>query len=357
MPTPYERVHPGAGAAEWARDLHTHRRVSHAMTTLPTYQDVLAAAQRLDGQAHRTPVLRSSRLDAQVGSKVFVKCESFQRAGAFKFRGAFNALARLEEPRRRAGVVAYSSGNHAQAVALAARLLAIPATIVMPHDAPETKVAATLGYGAEVVRYDRYTEDREAIGRGLATERGLTLVPPYDHPDVIAGQGTVALELLADAGPLDALVTPLGGGGLLAGCALAARALCPSIRLYGVEPAAGDDGRQSLEQGRIVHITTPRTIADGAQTLHLGELTFPIIRREVSAVLTATDDELVAAMRLAAQTLKIVIEPTAALGLAAVLFGKVPLAEPGARLDRVGVVLSGGNIDLERYGRLVAAGV
>lgn len=327
------------------------------MTSLPTYQDVLAAAQRLDGQAHRTPVLRSSRLDAQVGAEVFVKCESFQRAGAFKFRGAFNALARLEEPKRRAGVVAYSSGNHAQAVALAARLLAVPATIVMPHDAPATKVAATLGYGAEVVRYDRYTEDREAIGRELAAARGLTLVPPYDHRDVIAGQGTVALELLADVGPLDALVAPLGGGGLLAGCALAARALCPPILLYGVEPATGDDGRQSLEQGRIVRITTPRTIADGAQTLHLGELTFPIIRSEVSAVLTATDDELVTAMRLAAQTLKIVIEPTAALGLAAVLFGKVPLGVSGGGPARIGVVLSGGNIDLERYGRLVAVGL
>jgi threo-3-hydroxy-L-aspartate ammonia-lyase len=310
-----------------------------------TYADVEAAAERLRGHAHRTPVLTSSRVDAEVGASVFFKCENFQRMGAFKFRGAFNALSRFDDAQRRAGVVAYSSGNHAQAVALSARLLGIPATIVMPHDAPAAKVAATRGYGAEIVVYDRYAEDREAIGQELAAERGLTLVPPYDHPDVIAGQGTVAKELFEDVGGLDALFVCLGGGGLLSGSILSARALSPSTRIYGVEPEAGDDGLQSLRSGTIVHIDTPDTIADGAQTQHLGTLTFPIISGGVDDILTATDAELVDAMRVFASTLKIVVEPTGCLAFAA--------ARRAPAGPRVGVIVSGGNVDLARYAELL----
>ena len=328
-------------------------RMTHAagmpITALPTYADVEAASATLAGVAHRTPVLTSHRLDERVGARVLLKAEHLQRVGAFKFRGAFTALSAFDAGQREAGVVAYSSGNHAQAVALAARELGMPATIVMPHDAPRLKVEATLGYGARVVRYDRYTQDREEIGRQIAQERGATVVPPYDHPHVIAGQGTAVKELVEDSGPLDVLVTPLGGGGLLAGSVLAARALCPGVRVYGVEPAAGDDARRSLEQGRIVHIDTPVTIADGAQTQHLGELTFPILRAGVDAVVTATDEELVATMRTVAGTLKQVVEPTGVLGLAAVLSGAVPVGEG----DRVGVVLTGGNVDPERYGQLL----
>jgi threo-3-hydroxy-L-aspartate ammonia-lyase len=315
----------------------------------PTFADVQAAAERLRGHAHRTPVLTSRRLDEEVGAEVVVKAENFQRMGAFKFRGAFNALSRFDDAQRRAGVVAYSSGNHAQAIALAARILDIPATIVMPTDAPTAKVAATKGYGAQVVTYDRYTQDSEQIGRDLAARRGLTLVPPYDHPDVVAGQGTATLELIEDAGPLDALYVPLGGGGLLSGACLAARARCPEVRIVGVEPEAGDDGRRSLAAGEIVHIDTPVTIADGAQTQHLGATGFPILLREVAEVITATDDELVATMRMFAATFKIVAEPTGCLGMAAVraLAGRLPGR-------RIGVVVSGGNIDLDRYARLLA---
>jgi threonine dehydratase len=285
------------------------------MTQLPTYADVVAAAGRLQGHAHRTPVLRSRTADEAVGAELFFKCENFQRMGAFKFRGAFNALARFDAHRRRGGVVAFSSGNHAQAVALAARLLGMPAVIVMPHDAPEAKVAATKGYGGEVVVYDRYRDDREAIGRRLAEERGMTLIPPYDHADVIAGQGTAAKELLEEVGPLDALFVCLGGGGLLSGSALAVRALAPACKLYGVEPEAGNDGQQSFRSGAIVHIETPQTIADGAQTQHLGQLTFPIIRRDVDDVFTASDAELVDAMRFFFSRMKMVVEPTGCLGL------------------------------------------
>ena len=320
-----------------------------SVSTTPTYADVEAAAAVVEGVAHRTPVLRSRRLDELAGCQVHLKAEHLQRVGAFKFRGAFTALSALDAAQRRGGVLAWSSGNHAQAVALAARELGVPATIVMPHDAPGPKVAATLGYGAEVVRYDRYAEDREAVGTALAQERGMTVVPPYDHPHVIAGQGTVVRELLQETGPLDVVVTPLGGGGLLSGSILSAAALAPAARVYGVEPEAGDDARRSLQEGRIVHIETPRTIADGAQTLHLGELTFPIIRDGVTEVVTATDAELVQAMRLVASTLKQVVEPTGVLGLAAVLSGAVP-DTAGAR---VGVVLSGGNVDLGRFAALV----
>ncbi|GAA4419428.1 threo-3-hydroxy-L-aspartate ammonia-lyase [Georgenia halophila] len=320
-----------------------------ASTALPTYDDVAAAAARLAGRAHRTAVLRSRLLDARLGAEVMFKCENFQRIGAFKFRGAFNTLAQLSPEQRRAGVVAYSSGNHAQAVALAAQILEVPATIVMPHDAPEAKVAATAAYGAALVRYDRYTEDREGIGRALAERDGLALVPPYDHADVIAGQGTVVKELLEEAGELDALFVPLGGGGLLSGSLLAARALSPACRVYGVEPAVGNDAQRSLAEGRIVHIDTPRTIADGAQTQHLGELTFAILRREGPTVLTAADDELVEAMRTLVTYLKIVVEPTGCLGLAAA----TAMAED-LRGQRVGVVLSGGNVDPARFGALLA---
>jgi threonine dehydratase len=321
------------------------------MPELPTYADVVAAAARIDGHAHRTPVLRSRFADALLGAEVVFKCENFQRIGAFKFRGAYSALSRFTDAQRRAGVVAFSSGNHAQAIALAAQLLGIPATIVMPHDSPASKLAATRGYGAEVVSYDRFTEDREAIGRRLAGERGMTLIPPFDHPDVIAGQGTAAKELIEEVGALDYLFAPVGGGGLISGSALAARALAPPCRVYGVEPEAGNDGQQSFRSGAIVHIATPRTIADGAQTQHLGELTFAIIRRELADVLTASDAQLVEAMRFFAERMKIVVEPTGCLGFAAARHAGLPL-----RGKRVGVILSGGNIDLARYAELLRAG-
>ncbi len=317
--------------------------------TLPTWADVEAAALRIDGAAHRTPVLTSRMIDAALGCEVIFKAEHLQRMGAFKFRGAFNALSRFGPEQRAAGVVAYSSGNHAQAIALAARDLDIPATIVMPLDAPASKIAATRAYGGEIVMYDRYTEDREAIGRALAVERGLTLIPPYDHPDVIAGQGTAAKELIEDAGPLDAIFAPLGGGGLLAGTALAAHALAPEVHIYGVEPEAGNDGQQSFRSGRIVHIQTPKTLADGAQTLHLGELTFPVIQRHVTDILTVSDAELVDAMRVFAGTLKQVVEPTGALAFAGLR--NVAGDFPG---KRIGVIISGGNIDLARFATLIA---
>ena len=319
------------------------------MPTLPTFDDVAAAARRLAGQAHRTPVLRSRTADQMLGAEIFFKCENLQRAGAFKFRGAFNALSRFDAAQRRAGVIAFSSGNHAQAIALAGRVLGIPATILMPDDAPRAKVAATRGYGAEVIHYDRYREDREAIGRRLAHERGLTLVPPYDHPDVIAGQGTATLELIEEAGALDDLFVCLGGGGLLSGSALAARALAPHCRIHGVEPEAGNDAQQSLARGEIVHIETPQTIADGAQTQHLGQLTFEIIRRDVDDIVTATDAQLVQAMRFFAERMKLVVEPTGCLGFAGACHAGLPLAG-----RRVGVLISGGNVDLQRFAELTA---
>jgi threonine dehydratase len=319
------------------------------MLTLPTYQDVLAAAARLDGHAHRTPVLRSRSADAQLGAQMFFKCENLQRMGAFKFRGAFNALSRFTDEQRRAGVVTFSSGNHAQAIALAARLQGIKATILMPHDAPAAKVAATEGYGGIVVVYNRYSEDREQIGRTLAQEQGMTLIPPYDHPDVIAGQGTAAKELFDEVGELDALFVCLGGGGLLSGSALSARALSPTCKVYGVEPEAGNDGQQSFRSGAIVHIDTPRTIADGAQTQHLGQYTFAIIRRDVDDVYTVSDAQLVEAMRFLAERMKLVVEPTGCLGFAAARALKDQLAG-----QRVGVIISGGNVDVARFGELLA---
>ncbi len=318
-------------------------------TPVPDFEAVQAAALRLAGHAHRTPVLRSRTADERTGALVFFKCENLQRMGAFKFRGAYNALARFSPAQRAAGVVAFSSGNHAQAIALSAQLLGLPATIVMPQDAPAAKLAATRGYGAQVVLYDRHTEDREAIGRRLAEAGGLTLIPPYDHPDVIAGQGTAALELFEDVPDLDVLYVCLGGGGLLAGSALAARALSPRTRLVGVEPEAGNDAQQSLAAGHIVHIATPQTIADGAQTQHLGQLTFAIIQREVDEIVTVNDDALVQAMRFFAERMKLVVEPTGGLAFAAVC-----AAGDALRGQRVGVLVSGGNVDLARYAALLA---
>jgi threonine dehydratase len=319
------------------------------MNTLPSYEDVVAAAGRIQGHAHRTPVLTSRTVDEEFGARVFFKCENLQRMGAFKFRGGFNALSKFSPAQRRAGVEAFSSGNHAQAIALSARLLGIPATIVMPHDAPAAKVAATRGYGGQVVVYDRFKEDREQIGRDLAEKHGLTLVPPYDHPDVVAGQGTAAKELFEEVGELDAFFAPLGGGGLLSGSALAAKALSPGCKVYGVEPEAGNDGQRSFRSGAIVHIDTPTTIADGAQTQHLGNITFPIIRRDVTDVLTASDAELVECMAFLAARMKLVVEPTGCLGFAAARQMKHAL-----RGQRVGVVLSGGNVDLSRFAALLA---
>ncbi|MBA1361385.1 threo-3-hydroxy-L-aspartate ammonia-lyase [Burkholderia gladioli] len=317
---------------------------------LPTYADVAAAAERIAGHAHRTPVLTSRTVDEALGAQVFFKCENFQRMGAFKFRGAFNALSRFSEAQRKHGVVTFSSGNHAQAIALSARLLGMPATIVMPHDAPAAKVAATRGYGGRVVIYDRYRDDREQIGRELAEKEGLTLIPPYDHADVIAGQGTAAAELFQEVGALDAVFAPLGGGGLLSGTALATRELSPGAELYGVEPEAGNDGQQSFASGSIVHIDTPKTIADGAQTQHLGKLTFPIIRRDVNAILTASDAELVECMRFFASRMKMLVEPTGCLSFAAARQRKAQLEG-----KRVGIIVSGGNVDLEKFCALIGA--
>ena len=315
----------------------------------PTYDDVAAAAHRLKGMAHRTPVLRSTSADESTGAQVFFKCENLQRTGAFKFRGAYNTLAQFTPEQRERGVLAFSAGNHAQAIALSARLLDMPAVIVMPEDAPASKMAATREYGAQVVTYNRYTEDREAISRRLAQERGMTLVPPFDHPHVIAGQGTAAMELLEDVPGLDYLFVCVGGGGLLAGSTLAAQAMAPGCRLVGVEPEAGNDGQQSFKAGHIVQIPTPHTIADGAQTQALGQLTFPIIAQGVEDMVTATDEQLVQALRFFAERMKIVVEPTGALAFAGVRNGSVDV-----RGKRVGVLISGGNVDLPRYARFLA---
>jgi threonine dehydratase len=308
--------------------------------------DVRDAAARLDGVAHRTPVLRSRTLNGVVGAEVHLKAECFQRGGAFKFRGAYSLISTLDAAQRAAGVVAFSSGNHAQAVALASQLLGVRAAIVMPEDAPALKLAATRGYGAEVVTYDRYGDDRAAIAADLAAERGAVLVPPFDHPLIMAGQATAALELFDEAGRLDTLLAPIGGGGLVAGCATVAAALDPGIRAIGIEPEAGDDTRRSLAAGHRVEIQVPRTIADGQQITSPGELTFPIIQRLVSEVVLVSDGELLDAMRFAFDRLKIVLEPSGACGLAALLAGRV---DPGARC---GVILSGGNVGLERFAEL-----
>jgi len=327
-----------------------------AWMSLPiTLQDVRAAADRLAGVAHRTPVMTSRQADERAGASLFFKCENLQRVGAFKFRGAYNALAQFGPEQRRAGVIAFSSGNHAQAIALAARLLGMPSVIVMPGDAPPGKLAATRAYqqgqpGSEVVLYDRYREDREAIGRRIAGERGMTLIPPYDHPHVMAGQGTAALELIEQVGALDALLVCVGGGGLVSGCAVAALGLLPGIAIYGVEPEAGNDVQQSFARGEIVKIPVPDTIADGAQTQAPGRLTFEVIRACLHGVLTVSDAQLIDAMRFFAGRMKLVVEPTGCLAAAAALERVIDL-----RGRRVGVIVSGGNVDLVRYGHWLAA--
>lgn len=321
------------------------------MSTMPiTFEDVAAAHERLRGVAHHTPVLTSRTANERTGAQLFFKCENLQRMGAFKFRGAYNAIAQFTPEQKAGGVITFSSGNHAQAIALSARLLGVKAVIVMPHDAPSVKVEATRGYGGEIVFYDRYTEDREALGQRLAAECGLTLIPPYDHPHVMAGQGTAAKELFEETGELDLLLTPLGGGGLLSGCATAAHALAPACTVIGVEPEAGNDGQRSLQSGEIVHIDTPKTLADGAQTQHLGNYTFAVIRERVSEIVTVSDAELVETMKFFASRMKLVVEPTGCLAAAAVLHGKVDV-----RGKRVGVLISGGNVDLLRFAELVQA--
>jgi threonine dehydratase len=318
------------------------------MTMPVTLDDVRDAAEQIKGVAHRTPVLTSRTLDGLVGAQVFLKCENLQRVGAFKFRGAYNAISRLSPEQRAKGIAAYSSGNHAQAVALAARELGTTAVILMPADTPASKAAAVAGYGAEVVTYDRYTEDREVIGRKLADDRGLALIPPYEHPHVIAGQGTAALELLEEVGELDAVVVPVGGGGLIAGSATAAKGLQPGIRVVGVEPAAGDDTKRSLAAGERVSIPVPRTIADGQAAATPGELTFSVNRRLVDEVVLVSDDEIRAAMRFAFDRMKVVMEPSGATGVAALLAGRLSPVPA-----RIGVIVSGGNVDWLRFTEIV----
>ncbi|MCW7941283.1 pyridoxal-5'-phosphate-dependent protein [Streptomyces hygroscopicus] len=317
-------------------------------TPLVTLEDVRDAAARIKGVAHRTPVLRSRTLDDLVGAEVFLKCENFQRIGAFKFRGAYNAASRLSAEQLAKGIAAYSSGNHAQAVALAARELGTTAVILMPEDTPRSKREATAGYGAEILTYDRYTGDRVAIGEALAAERGLALVPPYEHPHVIAGQGTAALELLEEAGDLDAVVVPVGGGGLIAGTATAAKGLLPAMRVIGVEPENGDDTKRSLEAGRRVSIPVPRTIADGQAADIPGELTFSVNQRLVDEIALVGDDQIRDAMRFAFERLKIVVEPSGATALAALLAHRI---DRGPR--RIGVIVSGGNIGAERFAEML----
>ncbi len=320
------------------------------MSTLPLdADDVARAAEQLAGVAHRTPVLTSRRLDDRLGARLHLKAEHLQRVGAFKFRGAYHAVASLTPDERAGGVVAFSSGNHAQAVALAGRLLGVDATIVMPHDAPAVKVEATVGYGAEVVRYDRYAEDRREIGRAVAEERGATVVPPYDHPRLMAGQGTVARELLEDVPDLDVLVVPVGGGGLLGGCAVAARAVAPHLRIVGVEPADRRAARDALTAGHVVEVPVPRTRLDGQQTPEIGERPLAVFQQLVDEVVGVTDDQVAAAMRTLASTIKQLVEPSGASALAAVLSGHLDVQ--GAR---VGVVLSGGNVAPDVFAEMVA---
>jgi threo-3-hydroxy-L-aspartate ammonia-lyase len=314
-----------------------------------TFADVEAAADRLRGQAHRTPVMTSTTVDRQTGSQVFFKCENFQRVGAFKFRGAYNALVQLSAEQRRRGVLAFSSGNHAQAIALSGQLLAIPTTIVMPEDAPAVKLAATRGYGAEVVTYNRLTDSREALAQQLAGDRGMTFIPPFDHPHVIAGQGTAAKELIEEVGALDLLLVCCGGGGLLSGCAIAAHALSPSCRMIGVEPKRADDATRSFYAKTLQAVENPDTIADGARTASLGTLTFPLVLHYVHDMVTVSEAAILRAMFFLWERLKLVVEPTGALAAAALLEGIVN--EPGAR---IGVIISGGNVDLKQAGKLFA---
>jgi threonine dehydratase len=314
-----------------------------------TYDDVARAHERIKPYARRTPVLTSSTIDALTGAKVFFKCENFQRMGAFKFRGAYNALSQLSADQKKNGVVAFSSGNHAQAVALSGKLLGIAATIVMPTDAPKVKLEATRGYGAEVVMYNASNEDRQKIAEKLAAERGLTLIPPFDHPHILAGQGTAAKELIEETGPLDILMVPCGGGGLLSGCSIAAKHLSPKCRVIGVEPAAGDDGLRAFRSGKLETIRLPDTIADGARTTSLGKITFALIQQNVDDFLTVTDAELLKTMFFLWERMKMLVEPTGALAACALLQGKI-----GAQGKKVGVVISGGNVDLAWAARQLA---
>ncbi len=320
-----------------------------APAPLVAWGDIEAAAGRLEGVAHRTPVATSRQFDARAGCEAYFKCENLQRMGAFKFRGAYNALAQLGPEARGRGVVAFSSGNHAQAVALAGRLLGIPATIIMPADAPEVKVAATRGYGAKVVLYERGRESREEVAQRIATETGATVVPPFDHPHVIAGQGTAAKELFEDVGPLDDLFVPCGGAGLLSGCALAAGHLSPGTRVVGVEPEGGDDATRSFRTRTLQRVEHPETIADGARTPSLGTITFPLVLGHVHEMVTVSDRQIVEAMRFLWERMKLVVEPTGALAAAAVLSGALDV-----RNRRVGIVLSGGNVDLRSVATLFA---
>ena len=315
-----------------------------------SYEDIAAAALRIAGRAHRTPVLTSNSVNARTGALVFFKCENLQRMGAFKFRGAYNALARLSAEARKRGVLAYSSGNHAQAVALAGRELGIAATIVMPRDAPAVKLEATRGYGAEVVLYDPKTTNRENLASEIAASRGLSLIPPFDHPDIIAGQGTAAMELIEDTGPLDFLFVPCGGGGLISGSALAAATLSPACRVIGVEPEAGDDATRSFKSGTLQSCSNPDTIADGARTASLGQLTFPMVLALVNDMTTVSDAALLSTMRYLMERMKIVVEPTGALGAAGMFERGYDLAG-----KRVGVIISGGNLDLDLLGRFPSA--
>src|SRR3954471_13758362 len=331
-------------------------------TTLPTFADIESAAKQIAGVAHKTPVATSRAINQRTGAELFFKCENLQsagarlffngenlqRAGAFKFRGAYNALSRLDADARRRGVVTFSSGNHAQAIALAGQVLDIPRVIVMPSDAPAVKRIATEGYGGEVILYDRDKEDREAIGRRLASERGLTLIPPYDHPHIIAGQGTAARELIQEVGPLDLLFAPCGGGGLLSGSAIAANAMEANCRVIGVEPAAGDDATRSFRTKQLQTVTNPKTVADGARTPSLGSLTLPLVLANVNDMATVDDSTLLKTMFYLWERLKMVVEPTGALGAAAAMEGTIPIHG-----RRVGIILSGGNVDLTQVGEWV----
>jgi threonine dehydratase len=322
--------------------------VSADALALPTADDVRAAAERLRGVAHRTPVMTSRTLDERLGASVFFKCENLQRGGAFKFRGAYNAVSQLSADERARGVLAYSSGNHAQAVALTGRLLGIQTVIVMPQDAPAAKIEGTRGYGAEVVLYDKEGRSREEIAAELVQERGMSLIPPYDHAGVVAGQGTAALELLEETGPLDALLTPCGGGGLLSGSALIAGEMVPGCRVIGVEPELADDATRTFRTGELQSVRNPPTIADGLRTPSLGRITLPLVRANVSDMRTVTEDGIVDAMRFLWTRMKIVVEPSGAVPLAALM------ADPDAfRGMRIGVVISGGNVDLASACQLV----
>jgi threonine dehydratase len=316
---------------------------------LVSYEDVAGAARRIEGKAHRTPVLTSATFDERTGASVFFKCENFQRMGAFKFRGAYNALSQLSPDEKKRGVLAYSSGNHAQAVALAGRLLGVKPVIVMPMDAPPVKVEATRGYGAEVVLYDKHKEDRDAFARKLAGERGLAVIPPFDHPHVVAGQGTAAKELIEEAGPLDYLLVPCGGGGLLSGCAIASSALSPQCKAIGVEPALGDDATRSFKTRTLQSCHNPETIADGARTHSMGKVTFPLVMAHVNDMLTVDDTELLRTMFWLWERMKMVVEPTGALAAAALLENKLAV-----KSARVGVIISGGNVDLRWAARQLA---